>query len=333
MKLGSVIDTVLKIKLDSIKVDTSLIMYRSIAVSNETLILGIPENLARILIPVSSTIFIFFLGHFIAWLKSKFERKREIDSFKSLILEWIELSKKPIETQILSCNTFAEELEKSEDMTSLLFNANKLLAEKIDTLPLEKMINAFSVNTDGDKDQNYKMTYNLVSHFNFFKHVEKSIEITFEGYNKFFDEIVVNWNSKFNEFDDIISIHSKEIANVIPHPYYKFHLEVLKITKAWLASAPKDKNSIRHLEVSLINPLINFTALELETNQSDYAFKLSSVMRDLKIHVVQWDNAKRANAGLFKSIAKNMGSAYKKLEEVRIHFKDDTKTVGVFSIR
>jgi len=337
MRLDSLIDTTTKqIQLDTldiVKADTTQIFYNLSDKSVDNLILGMPEWLARILIPVVVTITIFFLGHFVSWLKGKCERKKEVESYKNLISKWIELIKKAIETQIESCNEFAESLEKSEDMTPIRFSANKLLADKIDSLPLEKLINAFSVNTTGDKDKNYKMTFNLVSQFNYLRHVEQLIEKNFEGYTKFFDEIIKEWNSKFTEFDDIISTQSKEIGKNQTHQNFRFHSDVLKVVNDWLKSAPKDKNSIRHTESKLIQPLIDLTIKELDSNQSDYAFKLSRVTRDLKVEIMQWDSAKGANSKLFKNTATKISYAYDKLEEANLHFRQNTKSVSVWRIK
>jgi hypothetical protein len=189
MKLDSLIGTTNHFQLDTLAIvnsDTTQIKSNLFDDPAESLILGMPEGFARILIPVVVTITIFFLGHFVSWLKGKYERREEVESYKNLISKWIELIKKAVESQVSSCNEFSDLLEKSEDMTPMHFSANKLLAEKIDSLPLVKLINAFSVNTTGDSNKNYKMTFNLVSQFNYLRHVEELIEKNFEGYIKFF---------------------------------------------------------------------------------------------------------------------------------------------------
>lgn len=337
MRLDTLIDTTSKhIQLDTlgiVKADTIEIINSQTAAPVENLILGVPEGLARILIPVVVTIIIFFLGHFVSWLKVKYERQKEVDSYKNLISKWIDLIKKAIETQITSCNEFAESLEKSEDMTPIRFSANKLLAKKIDSLPLEKLINAFSVNTTGDKDKNYKMTFNLVSQFNYLRHVEPLIEKNFEDYTKFLDAIIKEWNTKFTEFDDVISTQSKEIGKNQNHENFRFHSAVLKVVNDWLKKAPNDKNSIRYTESKLIQPLIDLTINELDSNQSDYAFKLSRVMRDLKVDIMQWDSAKNANVTLFRNTATKIKYSYDKLGEANTHFKQNTATVNVLRIK
>lgn len=337
MRLDSLLDTTTKqIQLDtleSVTSDTTQIIYQVSGKSVDNLILGMPEGLARILIPVVVTITIFFLGHFISWLKSKFERKKEVDSYKNLISKWVELIQKAIEAQTHSCSEFANSLDKSVDMTPLRFSANKLLADKIDSLPLDKLINAFAVNTTGDNDKNYKMTFNLVSQFNFLKHVEQVIEKNYEAYAKFFDELVKSWNTKFIEFDNIISTQSKVIGKNQNHADYNFHVEVVKVANEWLKNSGKENNSVRHSETNLILPLISLTAKELDKSQSDYAFKLSKVVSDLKLEVIQWDSAKGFYSTVFKSSATKINDAYDKLVESKLHFQKNTKTVGVFRIK
>ena len=337
MRLDSLLDTTTRqIQLDTLDIvtaDTTQIIYQTSNTPVDNLILGMPEGLARILIPVVVTITIFFLGHFISWLKSKFERKKEVNSYKNLISKWIELIGKAIETQIKSCSEFASSLDKSEDMTPLRFSANKLLADKIDSLPLDKLINAFAVNTTGDNDKNYKMTFNLVSQFNFLRHVEQLIEKNYEAYAKFFDELVKSWNIKFIEFDNIISIQSKIIGKNQTHTDYNFHVEVLRIANEWLRDAAKEKNSVRHSENKLILPLIDLTSTELDKSQSDYAFKLSKIVSDLKLEIMQWDSSKGFYSSVFSGTATKIKDAYDKLEEAKLHFESNTKTVSVFRLK
>lgn len=334
MKIDSLIAK--QVQLDTLtafKTDTTNKVASLIDKTHDSLILGMPEGFARILIPVAVTVVIFFLGHFISWLKLKFERRKEVSSYKNLILKWIELISKSIEAQITNCNTFATNLENSEDMSPIRLSVSKLLAEKIDALPLEKILNAFSINTTGDKSKNYVMTYNLISQFNFLRHVEPLIIENFEAYVEVFDGLAKRWNLLFSEFDDTISVQSKELANKAEHPNLRFHNQVRKIVNDWMKTPPTTNNSVKYTDEKLIKPLIILTAHELDLNQSDYAFKISRVIRDLNVELIQWDNAKKVNAGLFRSIATTTKDSYQKLQEVNLYFKNETRTSNIFRIK
>jgi hypothetical protein len=325
LKPGDIDSNFIKQAKDSIEVNSQ-------SPAGSELILGMPESLARILIPVVVSIALFFLGHFILWLKTKFEKRNEVETYKKLIIKWIELIKPAGVTQLASCNDFIDRLSKSDSMTPIRFSANKLFTEKVDTIPLERLINVFTENTNGDAEKNAKMTFNLVSQFNFLKHAEKHIENVFEGYTEAFDELAKEWNSKFTEFDDVLSTQSKELDNSRSHEHYQYHLECFKIVNEWYKNSPQDQ-SLKHHEEQLIDPLIDFTGNELKKKKNDYAFSLSKVMRDLKLILIQWKAAKETNCSLFQHIIENMNTSYIKLDEASSYFKNDTKSVGLFRLK
>jgi hypothetical protein len=72
---------------------------------------------------------------------------------------------------------------------------------------------------------------------------------------------------------------------------------------------------------------------ELKKSQSEYAFKLSRIMRDLSIDILQWENSKNENVALYRGIADKINYAYTKLGEAADYFKEDSKTVSVWKIK
>ena len=70
----------------------------------ELTILGLPQDLASILIPVVVTILIFGLGLFFQWRSKQKDKLNRLISFKTLIIEWSRLSEETIEVQ---CNLYS----------------------------------------------------------------------------------------------------------------------------------------------------------------------------------------------------------------------------------
>jgi hypothetical protein len=91
---------------------------------------------------------------------------------------------------------------------------------------------------------------------------------------------------------------------------------VLKVVNEWLKNSA-ERNSLKCTEAKLIRPLINLALKELDSSQNDYAFKLSRVMRDLQIDLMQWESSKESNSKLFKATAGKIQYAYEKLEEAK----------------
>lgn len=304
----------------------------SIAIGNNQLA-GIPLELARILIPVFVTISIFTIGQLISWTKAKHEKKKEIESYRHIILLWIDLIEKPLNQQIESCKDFSTRLLKSENIIPIKFEYNNLLAEKVADFPINIYIKTFIINTKGsDKKENW--CFSLISNFTFLKEIQKSIKSSYEKYQFETLDIMKDWNSNFTKLDDIIAVQTRLFK--IPesnYPYSEFHIKIMRITNDWMGNSPNGISSFKNTIENLITPLSEIVKSELKTDSSnEYAFSLSSCLRDLRIINTKWQ-AHLTYKDLFNTYAKQIEDSYGNLKKTREKINSNTKIKSIFRIQ
>src|SRR5690606_25231573 len=99
----------------SLQDSISALKMQNLESASDSQIFGMPLGLARIFIPVIVTLLVFALGQFLVWLKSKYEKKNEVTSYRELILGWVDLIEQSVTQQVNACNDFSTRLQNSED--------------------------------------------------------------------------------------------------------------------------------------------------------------------------------------------------------------------------
>lgn len=293
-----------------------------------------PAEIARIFIPVVVTILVFFLGQFISWSVRKNEKRQEVKVYKGLISEWIYLLKKPIDDQIKRCNDFADKVGSSQDLQPEVFEINKFLAEKVLSISIEKYINSFVINTSGDKNENYKMTYNIISQLNFLTLNENEIPKIYDKYQRQTFEIMDEWNAAFRKLDYLISNQTKLLGKDPHHYSAGFHKEVLAIANLWHQTSPNGRSSVKHSDENLIRPIDILIKKELASNPAnDYAYDLSTCLQELRISLLKWNSLNAGNKVLFNRLADTLRLSSESLIKSVTYFKERTNTKCVFRIK
>ena len=292
--------------------------------AQDNMILGIPEGLATILIPVIITISLFFIGQMITFVTKKLSKRSESVSYRELILEWVEILEKPITQQIESCKEFSKKIGNSLELQPEVLVYNNFLIEKIDSIPIERYINTFVINTYGCKKEKYKKTYNLISQFDFIKRAQDEMLAKYETYHKGSEELMEEWNKDFITLDQTILSQSLSLkAANIEHP---FQNEILQIVANWGRNSPNGQSSVINSKINLIEPLTKKVGQELKGNpRNDYAYNLDLNLQGLSITLRKLEAHNEGNKELFESISNNIDDSLKKLKEAKRFFDRETK--------
>lgn len=325
---------------DSLLTD-SLIIAQNVCVSQGDIISdattsfwGMPEGLARIVIPAGITLLVFILGQIIVWYRTQTAIQNEVKNYRDIILTWIDLIQKPVELQINSCIKLSENIINSQDIHPERFIANKMLAEKVDSIGIERYISTFMINTTipREKNENDVMAYHLISQFNFLKSIEPIIADTYKNYQTQILELMNEWNIYFMKLDELVSNWSKIISN--NHPYFTFQQKIINTSNSWMKTAPNGRSTIVHSMNNLITPLSKIVEIELNTNiANDYAFQLSAILQQLRIVDLKWKTNIEGNSKLFEDIAISIGNSYRTLLNAKKYFKEKTNVKCIFSLR
>lgn len=322
----------------SLQDSISAFKIQNLESASDSQIFGMPLGLARIFIPVIVTLLVFALGQFLVWLKSKYEKRNEVTSYRELILGWVDLIEQSVTQQVNACNDFSTRLQNSEDIHPELFQYNKMLANKVDDFSVDVFVNTFVTNSEGideeSESQKQKWCFNLISQFNYLKNIEEQIPTIYEKYQSQTFEIMDEWNLNFGNLDKIISEQSRLVNTNRQHPTANFHAQIMGISNAWLAAAPNGRSSVTLTMENLINPMTNAVRTELSENPSnDYAFNLSDNLQSLRITHLKWDTNKRGNVQVFQGIGTKINEVLESLKNTKNNFDSKTKPNQVFRIK
>lgn len=302
--------------------------------NESSIIFGLPIEVARILIPTIVTIILFFLGFMISWTKKKFEKFSEIKSYRELILEWVNLAEKPIEKQIERCKDFSIRVGSSQELQPEILEYNNFLIEKIETIPIERYINTFVINSRGVKKDKYTKTYNLISQFDYINRAQKEMLSYYEKYHEYCNELLNEWNSNFINLDKIVvkrTLYNKANAQ---EPKDNFHDQVLKIVVNWGRNSSNGQSSIANSKINLIEPLVKLVDAELKDHpMNDYAYNLDASLQGLEITLKKIKENNSGNCILFESISHNMRESLSTLKNAKDFFKNKTKLRFVLNLK
>jgi len=294
--------------------------------------LCLPLELAKILIPVLVTIFLFFIGHIIGWIKNKYEKFKETKEYREMILEWINILENPIKTQIVSCKKFAEQVGSSRDLQPVVLEYNNFIIEKIETIPFERYVKTFVINTKGDKKEKYKQIYNLISQFDYLRNVQKEMLDFYEKYHSYCEELMNEWNTNFINFDTIVEKHTLDTKaqSITTDP---FHLKILEIVIQWGRNSVDGQSSVQNSMIHLINPMSDLVSQELKDNPiNEYAYSLDICLQGFNITLKKLAGNYDGNKNLFSSISQNMETSLETLIAVKEFFNKKTKVRCLFNI-
>lgn len=294
-------------------------------------IMGLPENLAAILIPVVVTIAIFIIGVFIGWIKKKYEKKDQVKAYRHIILNWINQISPAVNQLINACTDFSQRLSDASDIQSERFAFNKLLVDKVEQISIVNFIDTFVINSTDSKNKNYSMTFKLIAQLKFLKDIEESVSETYKSYQNQLRELMDEWNSNFADLDTLIFNESKRLAsNRTTTP---FHSETLQIANEWRNLSQNGRSSVTFSKSHLIDPLQLLVKKELNNNPgNDYAFDLSNCLQELQISFLSWKHLNNDFSLSFEQIAENINKSYTDLNEAKLHFNDNTSIKNVFKI-
>ncbi len=295
---------------------------------------GMPESFARIIIPAIITLFVFVVGQIIVWYRSQAAIQNETKNYRTIILNWIDLIKTTVEKQAKSCTELSGNIANSQDIHPERFEYSKMLAEKADSIGVERFITTFMINSTSPKKdaKNDKMTYNLISQFNFLKSIEPHIAFTYNSYQSQILELMHEWNVVFMKLDELTSDWTAKITSP-ENPYYTFHHEVVRISNDWIQGAPNGRSTMVYSMSNLITPLTDLTAEELNGNiNNEYAFQMSAILQQLRIIDLKWRTNIEGNSKLFADLGTSISNSYLSLTNAKQYFEQKTKVKNIFSL-
>jgi len=178
---------------------------------------------------------------------------------------------------------------------------------------------------------NDKMTFNLVSQFNYLTLMEKSIVETYNTYQKDSLDIMDEWNVEFKKLSKCIDNLFVKVNN--DHVYFAFKQKVVTISMFFKKATEDGTNTMVGSMDNLISPLTELTTAELNHDVSnEFAFQISEVLQYLRFVEHRWKVNNEAYNSVFKTMGKNIKTSLDSINEAKKYFETNTKTKNILQI-
>lgn len=161
---------------------------------------GQPSGWTQVLLPVGITLFTVFLEKWVANCFTKKKERKDREKYRNTVIDWIKLII-PIEEQLAeSLSSLSNSIAQSDDMQPEPYDMPTTIPDKVGTMTVEQMMDAFLTDFNGDKDKSSVNIYNIISCLEFLSKTRGEIAKLYDTYNKQAFSCCEQWNVEINAF-------------------------------------------------------------------------------------------------------------------------------------
>lgn len=190
---------------------TSQLTASTVASKDNTSSLGFVQRNEGVIISISVSIFIFFLGFLINEAIHRYNKSTKLNQYKQFIKEWIEKSQSSLDKYIESLCNFSKDISTNTDLNIAKWKTSIIHVSKINDIPLERYAEIFLFGLKKtDYNDNRKQLMNLLYQI---EYLEKFPIVIKEVYDKYCEEnqrIMDEWNLSYMQLNDLF----QEYTNV-----------------------------------------------------------------------------------------------------------------------
>lgn len=277
---------------------------------------------------------VFFIGQFQNKRNTKRLKRQEIEMLRTTILGWVDLSKKSITDLSTYLNVFSEEIKSSKSPVPKSLMTIPVLATKIDSISLEKMVDVFIINSTSPKDnKNNENMYNIIYNFHLIVEIEKDIFMKYQSYNDYFMGLCKEWNDyddRYNDwhlrFNNWISELVKEPSNQ-GNPHIKFIKDYNAICDEYKLG---EQENMKFIYKKLTKPILDL--IDRSEADGNFIIELITIQNKKKLIYDTWAKYNSCYNELFDNYSKKIKNANESLIACKKYFDNNTKVKSIWEI-
>lgn len=285
---------------------------------------GVSVSYWKVFIAVFIPILIFGLGNFIAWYKKKSEKRSLTKSRIKVLLSWINLMEKTIESQTQSNNNYCEKIETITIIHPVEIDFYNILANKLNTSNLFDYTEILVSNQKGKDEEKRKDLFNTISQIDFLIEIEKKLRNTYNDQKEEIKSLMEKWNKQLNEIHTWI-LNDRENPNTDSILFKEYQ----KLSFNLNANYPKRENELEIIISNLIEPFREFTKTKPE---NIYSSRLIITLTEMLFISKQFISYKKGYSHQIKRITEEMNTSYNTLKSTASKVKN-RKVVSVWKIK
>ena len=259
---------------------------------------GQPSGWTQLLLPVCITLIVVFLERFVDKCINNKKEKKSKERYRKTVIEWIRLIT-PIENDLSeSLSDLSNSIEQSDNMQPERYAMPATIPDKLGSLTVEQMMDAFLTDFKGDKNKCSIHIYNIISCLDFLSKTRSEIVKAYDAYNKQTVSCCEQWNAELSVFKEW-KMHQDDAA-------------IIDIVRQWAARLIVNNNSIEAHE-KLVNDI-----LQLYGTNTD----ITNTLFNMKNIIVQRKALSNGYAVVFSNISKSIATSLEQLSAACMFFED-----------
>lgn len=271
------------------------------------------------------TILVFGLGFILNHLYQQWLKWNEAKSIRNYFFSWVKLHSEIFGDQINNLKEISENLKKSKELQEEQLKVKSFKIEKLLEIPFLKLMNVYVSNSIGIKEKNEKAFFNLINSLEFLSSFNTRLFQKYEEFTKGTEELRIEWNLYFREFDDlkISVIRSHQNKNTRK---WVFANKISKFSSNFfLEKNPKGQYDPKINLEEWVNeyfvPLRDIITKEMSENLNFLdAQMLASKIEEILIVYKKWKAWKDGYSHIFKQFEESMEKTSTNLEAQVDHF-------------
>ena len=243
------------------------------------------------------SIVIFFMGFIISRFIEKNKKRKELELYKLLVVEWVNDSKKSIDHYVKYLEAFAKKVKSSDSLNSIPYQTNRLCLNKLNALPIEKLTDALFINLQikpTEKKSSIQL-FNLINQLDF---LDKNIRLVTAHNEKYYKEnegLLHEWNTHLVILTkNIVNNYNDKTKTEIEDKFYEYSLT---LQKDIINLQKQNAEGTNYLEVArsifmskYINPINKYGINDQKFANSQRIQMTMNLLRELTMVNLKYNN-------------------------------------------
>lgn len=287
-------------------------------------ILGMSTDVASIVLPIITSLFVFFSGSISRTYYNHRIKKKQIEESREIVIQWADMVIKAVKEQIKAIDSLANEIRQSEELLPKAFHYMKNMAERLGDMTADRMESIFLINCKVSRrveDKRRQNAYNIISQYVYLSLMEDEIQRAYDTYNHACNSIVSDWNRILKKTQSDIEALAKltEPANI------GIRDNLCSTVSHYLMNRGQD-DSFEKVYSGLIQPLdekVKKCKSEFPEVSSGEAVYIDS--QEMILIYRQWEANNIGYSEMFIAMSQNLQRSIDSLKRSTTYFEKNTK--------
>ena len=287
-------------------------------------ILWMSTDVASIVLPILTSLFVFLGGSISNTYFSYLKKKKQIEESREIVIQWTDMVIEVVKEQIKVIDSLAKEIRQSKELLPKAFHFMKNMAERLGDMTADRMESIFLINCKVPcrvEDKRRQNAYNIIGQYVYLSLMEDEIQRAYDTYNHACNSIVSDWNRILKKTQSDIEVLAKltEPANIGVRD------NLCSTVRHYLVNRYRD-NSFEKVYSGLIQPLEKAVMkCKSEFPEVSCGIAVYSDSQEMNFIYQKWRANKNGYSEMFSMMSRNLHKSIESLKQATIYFEENTK--------